>query len=69
MNDKLNEKKRFRVWYFLNLNPNECYRQVTTLSEDFAIEDTRQHLIALYGRHGFKITRAEKLDSLDTSKT
>lgn len=69
MNENTNsptQRKRFRVWYFLNMNPRECYKEVEALSEDFAREEVRQFLIPLYGRHGFKVTRIERLEPLKT---
>jgi hypothetical protein len=61
-----NHRKRFRVWYFLNTNPNELCKEVEALSEDFAREEVRQTLLAIYGRHGFKVTRIERLEALKT---
>jgi hypothetical protein len=48
------------------MNPRECYKEVEALSEDFAREEVRQFLIPLYGRHGFKVTRIERLEALKT---
>jgi hypothetical protein len=62
MNEASNNRKRFRVSYILTTNPNELRKDVEALSEDFAREEVRQFLVPLYGRHGFKLTRIERLE-------